>query len=115
MKHGFCHVELHTTDAEAAKEFFGTVFGWEFVPYSDTFTLFKTPGLGGGLLEVEEAPGDGAVEVYVEVDDVAEALGRVAAAGGEVVLDRTFISDDHGFYAQFRDPTGTKLGLWGPQ
>ncbi|MEX2446638.1 MAG: VOC family protein [Dehalococcoidia bacterium] len=50
------------------------------------------------------------VLVYIEVDDPAAYLGKVKAAGGEVVQDVTVIPDMV-TYATFRDPAGNEVGI----
>ena len=53
MAKSFVHVELHTTDIAAAKQFYGPFFGWhlENVPMpGGTYTLVKSgKGTGGGM------------------------------------------------------------------
>jgi predicted enzyme related to lactoylglutathione lyase len=40
---------LHTNDTEAAKSFYGTLFGWETQPFGDAgIALFRLPGYDGG-------------------------------------------------------------------
>lgn len=48
MKHGaFSWTELMTTDVEAARSFYGTLFGWAFEDFLDAgapYTLVKVGG-----------------------------------------------------------------------
>jgi len=44
-------------------------------------------------------------------DDLAPLLARVAQAGGQVVVPKTEIGSDFGFFAHFVDTEGNKVGL----
>jgi predicted enzyme related to lactoylglutathione lyase len=48
----FCWIELGTTDQNAAKKFYGTLFGWESkdLPMgpNDAYTMFKLKGRDAG-------------------------------------------------------------------
>lgn len=44
-------------------------------------------------------------------DDLAPILGRVQAAGGRIVVPKTEIGNDFGFFAHFLDSEGNKVGL----
>jgi uncharacterized protein len=57
-------------------------------------------------------PGDAGTVVYLNADPrLDEMLGRVRAAGGEVLVPRTELPDDIGCYAVFRDSEGNRVGL----
>jgi predicted enzyme related to lactoylglutathione lyase len=73
----------------------------------------QKPGATGAVVR---APGyepteTGAV-VYLHLDDLRPALGRVAAAGGAVLLPRTALPDEIGFFALVRDCEGNRVGLF---
>jgi predicted enzyme related to lactoylglutathione lyase len=44
-------------------------------------------------------------------DDLAPMLARVEAAGGTVLVPKTEIGNDFGFFAHFIDTEGNKVGL----
>jgi predicted enzyme related to lactoylglutathione lyase len=44
-------------------------------------------------------------------DDLSKILGRVAKAGGKVLLGKTFLSKEAGNIAYFLDSEGNKIGL----
>src|ERR1700685_3260385 len=61
MANAFVHVELHTTDVNQAKGFYGKLFDWklEDVPMGDgtTYTMIRIgDGTGGGMVK-SPAPG----------------------------------------------------------
>ena len=118
MAHGsFCHVELSTTDLKMSREFYETLFGWTFqtFPGMGTYAMFATPeGLGGGFDAGPNAdpPTDKGPVLHIEVDDIDEILKRIEKAGGRIVVPKTKISDEFGFFGIFIDNVGNRLGVW---
>jgi hypothetical protein len=121
--HGVVHFEIPADDVPRAKEFYGSVFGWQLqdMPEMD-YTLVHTvdvdeqtqmpttPGaINGGLMRrTAETP---APVLTIDVESIDEALAQVEAAGGRVVRPRTEIPG-MGAFAYFTDPEGNTLGLW---
>ncbi len=106
--------ELHTTAYDAAREFYGGVFGWEFetVGDGDEFrycTAMRDGAAFLGLYDAATNPGDPAPSwlVYLGVSDVDAAVATAAASGGEV----TRVAEDtpYGRMATLRDPTGATV------
>lgn len=56
-------------------------------------------------------PSKDGVRIYFTAfsGDVAVEAGRVAAAGGEVLMPRTLISEDIGYMAVVRDTEGNRI------
>ncbi|WP_329285017.1 VOC family protein [Streptomyces sp. NBC_00691] len=94
-------VELYTSDAEAAKRFYGSVFGWQYsampMPGGEvTYTIITPAGLPeermhGGLMQVSEADlalahGRPYWHPVFAVADCDAAVGRVTASGGNVQM-----------------------------
>lgn len=69
--------------------------------------------VGGAIVHSEEgAPSQNGTMVYLNGgDDLAPMLARVEAAGGQVVVPKTEIGNDFGFFAHFLDTEGNKVGL----
>ena len=113
--------EIPVTDMERAKKFYEAVFeikieihqmgvlemGW-FPNAHDK------PGASGSLVKHEDAyrpsSTDGVV-IYFSCQDLSNELGRVASAGGEVMLGKTEIGDGHGFMALMKDSEGNRIAL----
>jgi predicted enzyme related to lactoylglutathione lyase len=118
MSHGsFCHVELSTPDLEKTQSFYERIFGWTFriFPGMETYAMFTTPdGFGGGIDAGPNAepPSKAGPILHIEVDDIDDALTRIAHAGGATVIEKTRISEEFGYYAVFLDNVGNRLGLW---
>ena len=93
-KHGtFSWMELATTDAAAAKKFYGELFGWKFddMPMGPD-AVYTMANLGEGKvvgalykMGAEMAGIPPHWGSYVTVDDVDARTKKVTAAGGKVV------------------------------
>ena len=112
------YVELMTPDQEAAKAFYGPLFGWEFedVPMGDAGYYVavakdgdSVAGISGQMPGMEGHPAFWGV--YLTVDDVDAVAGKVAGAGGEVEAE-PFDVMDLGRMAAIKDPTGARVNLW---
>lgn len=57
----------------------------------------------------------GAVVYLSGGDDLQAVLDKVEAAGGKILVPKTEISAEMGFFALFTDPEGNKLGLHSPR
>jgi hypothetical protein len=107
-----CHIQIPAPDMNKAREFYGKVFGWEItVLPGGTYAFFKDGGEGGALSS-ESKPSDDGVRLFISVDDIPSKLKEIAAAGGEELTPKTKISDEHGYFAFFRDTNRGKMGLW---
>lgn len=115
----FCWADLGTTDADAAKAFYTSVFGWEAVdtPVGEggTYTMFRLEGSDvAALYELDEEQRSSLTphwSSYVSVEDVDALAPRVRDLGGEV-LAGPFDVTQAGRTAAVRDPTGATLHLW---
>jgi predicted enzyme related to lactoylglutathione lyase len=112
-------VDLGTGDPEAAKRFYGELFGWsaeDAGPVEETggyafFTLRGRKVAGVGQLQDVAQPT--AWSVYVSTDDVDGVVSRVREAGGAVVVEPMDVMDA-GRLAFFAHPSGGMLGAWQP-
>jgi predicted enzyme related to lactoylglutathione lyase len=75
-------------------------------PYPDGAT-------GGGLVKhpMMKPTADGVVVYLNGGDDLAVPLGRVATAGGEVLMQKTLIAPEIGYMGFFRDTEGNTVAL----
>lgn len=115
-----CHIEIPTTDMAASKAFYESVFGWAVSVSPDgSYGEWRSPVsgdeekiLGGGLDPGMKPSADAGVVLYLAVEDVEASLAAIEAAGGRRVKPKTKISDEHGWFAHFADPSGNRLGVW---
>lgn len=116
----FSWVELGTTDAEAAKRFYGPLFGWTFLDApggpGTTYAMCK---LGDAEVAALYTMGKEMQGVpphwlpYVTVSDVDAVATKFAAGGGKIMKD-AFDVPEVARMAVVQDPTGATLALWHP-
>lgn len=119
------HFEIPADDLDRAKNFYGSVFGWELqtMPMNEgEYTSVKTtdvdeqtqlptePGaINGGMFVRDERVTSPVITI--DVDGIDDALKQIEAEGGSTVAPRTAIPG-MGAFAYFKDPEGNVLGLW---
>ncbi len=89
MANPFVHVELHTSDPDAAKKFYSGLFSWklEDMPMGDfNYTMVQVgEGTGGGIMK-NPAPGAPSHWLsYIQVDDLEGSTKQAEKLGGKVV------------------------------
>ena len=114
----FCWNELMTPDAHKAKEFYRSLFGWEFQSKkvdNTTYERIQASGKpGGGLMqmtpdEVSKIPPHWMTYVYV--DNVDDSVAKARKLGAKIVVPTTAV-EDCGCFASLQDPTGAHIGIW---
>lgn len=118
----FCWIELETSDQEAAKTFYTSLFGWTVNDFpmgpNDFYSIFRLDGRDTGAAYTirPEQRAQGAPPhwmIYVRVDNADDAASRAAAAGGKV-LKSGFDVSDAGRMAVLQDPAGATFSVWQP-
>ena len=73
------------------------------------------PNSSGALIAHEDLkPSVHGSIVYISVQNLDPVLERVQAHGGDTLVPRTALPEGMGFFAQFRDSEGNRVGLWSP-
>jgi len=119
MKYGeICWNELATPNVEAAKDFYGKVFGWKFTDHAVgdmTYTMIKASGDEfGGIWAI---PKDKQKDIpphwmtYILVETLEEALEKAVKNGATIIKPPTQ-AGDMGRLAIITDPTGAHIALW---
>ena len=114
--HGdFSWCELMTTDVDAARAFYGAVFGWTFEEMSVTehrYTEIKAGGKGvGGMMGLPAAAPPGMSpcwSCYVTVSDLDPVVAKVNQLGGKLLYGPESIPSV-GRFAVIQDPQGAVL------
>src|SRR5262245_36576803 len=117
----FCWMDLAASDAEAAKVFYGQLFGWtarEQIANGGCFTRLSLSGRDvGSVYQLKRTQLESGVPShwtpYVRVDAVDEAARRAVSFGGEVVV-HPFAVAGIARIALILDSVGAPLGLWEP-
>ena len=115
-------VDVMVPNRDAAKNFYGALFGWTFEEMTDpesgnvVYVNCSSNGhLVCGMMELSaemQAGGMPAVwSTYIDTADADETASRVTAAGGAVIMPVMDVFDI-GRMAMFTDPTGAAFGIW---
>jgi predicted enzyme related to lactoylglutathione lyase len=119
-RHGeLCWADLGTTDLDAARRFYGELFGWQLAEEVVNGDLVYVRARLGGkdICAMYEMPADERAaapphwNVYVAVDDVHTTAARVDTLGG-LVFAGPFDVMDLGRMAMVQDPGGAMVNLW---
>lgn len=104
--------DIQVDDLEVAQKFYGTVFDWAFPMTGPDFVVVfdGTEPVGQLYLRTEAAAGRG-IRMYFDTDDLEGVLAKVAGAGGKVLVERTLINPELGWWGEFADPSGVIIGL----
>ena len=114
--------EIPTTDLNRAKGFYDNILETE-LKLEDTgmgpMAVFPAdpPCVSGALVQAEgyNPASDGTVIYLFLKEDLTKALDRVEGAGGKVLIGKTGLPDNVGFFAQFNDSEGNRVGLFSEQ
>lgn len=113
-------IDLSTTDVDGAKAFYGPLFGWDFetnpTDQGGEYVMALTAGKSAaGMMAQQPAQAEMGMppmwNSYVTVNDIAETVGRVEAAGGAVIMPPMQVMEA-GHMAVVGDPTGAAICLW---
>jgi predicted enzyme related to lactoylglutathione lyase len=116
----FCWFELATSDQNAAKSFYGSLFGWgaSDMPMGpgDFYTMFKLDGRDTGACytlkpEMKAAGIPPHWGIYIASASADETAAKASAAGGKIV-EAPFDVFDVGRMAVVTDPTGATFCIW---
>jgi predicted enzyme related to lactoylglutathione lyase len=113
-------VDLQTTDQSAAKQFYSGLFGWTYddQPMGEG-AIYSMAKLGDENVaaiapqspDMVAAGAPPMWNTYLAVDNVDDAVAKVAAAGGQVAM-QPFDIMDAGRMAFVMDPGGAAVAFW---
>jgi predicted enzyme related to lactoylglutathione lyase len=103
------YIEFPTTDIDATKSFYSSVFGWEFTDYGPEYTSFTDGRLGGGFAMAKEVASGGPL-VVLYAANLEEIERSVKSSGGTIVRDPFEFPGGRRFH--FADPSGNELAVW---
>ena len=117
-EHGtFSWTDLTTPDAQASKDFYGGLFGWEYadnpIPEGGVYVMATLRGRAAAAM-FESTERHPAWASYVTVDDV-DAMTAKAGELGATVLAEPFDVMEVGRMSTIQDPTGAVFCLWQPR
>ena len=111
--------EIPVIDFARAKAFYSRIFDFDMPempmgPQTLGFLLHEQgKGVGGEIVKGEGyVPSMTGSLVYLAAgNDLSVVLARVEAAGGKIIIGKTQIPPDFGYFAHFADTEGNLVGL----
>jgi uncharacterized protein len=113
-----CWLELYTSDPDAAKRFYGELFGWTHEDGGEElggYISFFKDGLrvAGGMRNDGTAGTPDAWTIYLASTDAQVTADAAGAHGGQVVVPPMAVAD-LGTMAVVVDPGQAAIGIWQP-
>jgi predicted enzyme related to lactoylglutathione lyase len=116
-----CWTDSPQPDPEAARDFYGALFGWELedvMPPESPLRYYVGRIRGGDVGAVgsqpQGEPQPAAWNTYVWVESADATAEKVRAAGGTVLMEPGDVMDA-GRMAVFADPSGAAFNVWQPK
>lgn len=113
--------EIPATNFSRAKKFYSNILNaeledQEIMGTQMAFLPSDEGAVGGAICTGEDhVPSTKGTIPYLNGgDDLSTVLSRVESAGGQVVLPKTQISEEIGYFAFFMDTEGNKIALHSP-
>jgi predicted enzyme related to lactoylglutathione lyase len=106
------HVEIPAGDTARAREFWGSLFGWEWQDVSGPveYHMTRLSETTGGAIYAPDPPEKRGTLVYFDVDDINAGNARVTELGGEA--GEAMPVPSMGWFSYCRDTEGNEFGLW---
>ena len=105
------HLEIPADDTGKSREFWGSLFGWQFENYPgpSEYHMTRIDETSGAAITNME-PGKRGTRPYFEVDDVNAGAARVNELGGEA--GEPMPVPNMGWFVVCTDVEGNEFGLW---
>src|SRR4051794_6414380 len=109
----FSWAELATSDQEAARRFYSTLFGWTYneQPLGDGQTYSMAQREGSNVAAIFDSEQPPHWNCYVTVASADEATVKAGEAGA-TIMSEPFDVFTAGRMSVIKDPTGAMLNLW---
>ena len=120
IKNAINWFEIPVTDFGRAKKFYSTIYNYEMPDMEMPgkrmgFFIFEenSQRVGGAIVKADEyVPSKNGVRIYLNAGrDLNIVLNRVEEAGGKVLLPKTLITPETGYFANIEDTEGNVLAL----
>jgi len=112
--HHISYIEFASSNLEASKRFYASVFGWSFVDYGPEYASFTaaSAGIDGGFYAVKSAPAQAktAPLIVLYSQNLKATEAAILKAGGEVVVPTFEFPGGRRFH--FSDGAGNVLAVW---
>lgn len=106
------YFEIGSADPDAARGFYGSLFGWNFSEPSPVGYRMVN-GTEGGLWDTASMGAGAWAIFYAQVDDVAAAISQAISLGATVAIP--LVDNGRIEFAHLIDPQGNRFGVWRPK
>lgn len=109
--------EIPALDFKQAVEFYNQIFDIKMTENSTDINAMaffpETTGIGGAVISGPgSVPASVGPLIYLNAgDDLNVVLNKIEDAGGRIIMTKTLISKEDGYFAIFIDSQGNKLAL----
>jgi uncharacterized protein len=106
------HLEIPAGDTAKAREFWGSLFGWQWQAFEGPMEYYMTQfsDTTGGAIYPADPPDKRGPRVYFDVDDINAGGARVQELGGEA--GEAMPVPGMGWFSLCKDTEGNEFGLW---
>jgi len=103
------HFEIPADNVENLKNFYTSLFGWQFEEgQTQGYWMVKNAGISGALMQ-KENPQQLSTQ-FVTVESIEDYVNKAKQLGARVVKNKQEISE--GYYAVLEDPQKNTFGIW---
>lgn len=106
------YLELPCKNIPASKDFFATVFNWEFTDYGEAYCEFRDSEITGGFYQsdLNVSTENGSVLIVLYSKALEATLDKVEQAGGKIC--KPIFSFPGGRRFHFTDPSNNEFAVW---
>ena len=109
MAHNVGHFEIPADRTGELKNFYSSLFGWQFEKgQTRDYWMIKNAGISGALMQ-KENPQQISTQ-FVTVESIEDYINKAKQLGARVVKNKQEISE--GYYAVLEDPQKNTFGVW---
>ena len=106
------YVEFFASHVGQAREFYESVFGWEFTDYGPDYTSFNDGRITGGFQNAAKSASGGPL-VVMYATDLEAVEAKIREQGCKIVKEIFEFPGGRRFH--FLDPAGNELAVWSDQ
>jgi len=106
------YFEIGSADPDAARSFYGSLFGWTFSEPSPVGYRMVN-GEEGGLWDTTSMGAGTWAIFYVQVDDVTAAISQAESLGATVAIP--LVDNGRIEFAHLVDTQGNRFAVWRPK
>ena len=107
--HNVGHFEIPADDLDSLKNFYSSLFGWQFEQgETKGYWMIKNAGISGALMQKENP--QQISTIFTEVESIEDYIRKSEQMGAKVVKNKNEIRE--GYYAVMEDPQGNTFGIW---